>query len=129
MLAHDTTLNTTGNSVVQIQKMLLLCLGRISVWCNANHMLNNPVKSKSRVITTRQKRQLSDLSLRLSLDGQNIENITEKKHTRSRCRQQIPMVSTDRVHMQKHVKNNNCFSFLNCNISTSILENPSTTFS
>ena len=40
-------------------------------------MLNNPVKSKSRVITTRQKRQLSDLPLRLSLDGQNIENATE----------------------------------------------------
>ena len=29
------------------------------------------------VITTRQKHQLSDLSLRVSLDGQNIENVTE----------------------------------------------------
>ena len=40
-------------------------------------MLINPVKTKSRVITTRQKHQLSDLSLRLSLDGQNIQNVTE----------------------------------------------------
>ena len=31
------------------------------------------------VITTRQKHQLSDLSLRLSLDGQNIENVTEHR--------------------------------------------------
>ena len=31
------------------------------------------------VITTRQKYQLSDLSLRLSLDGQNIENVSEHR--------------------------------------------------
>ena len=40
------------------------------MWCNA-------AKTKKMVITTRQKHQLSDLSLRLSVDGQNIENITE----------------------------------------------------
>ena len=69
----------TGKSVVQIQKMLQLCLDRISVWCNSNHMLINPVKTKSMVITTQQKHQLSDLSLRLSLDGQNAENVTEHR--------------------------------------------------
>ena len=42
-------------------------------------MLINPVKTKSMVITTRQKHQLSDLSLRLSFDGQNIENVTEHR--------------------------------------------------
>ena len=31
------------------------------------------------IITTWQKHQLSDLSLRLSLDGQNIENATEHR--------------------------------------------------
>ena len=31
------------------------------------------------IITTRQKHQLSDLSLRLSLDDQNIENVTEHR--------------------------------------------------
>ena len=31
------------------------------------------------IITTRQKHQLSDLSSRLSLDGQNIENVTEHR--------------------------------------------------
>ena len=46
------------------------------MWCNFNHMLINLVKTKSTIITTRQKHQLSDLSLRLSLDGQNIENVT-----------------------------------------------------
>ena len=59
--------------------MLQLCLDRISVWCNVNHMLINPVKTKSMIITTRQKHQLSDLSLKLSLDGQKIENVTEHR--------------------------------------------------
>ena len=77
MLVDDTTLHTTGKSVVQIQKTLQLCLERISVWCDVNHMLINPVKTKSVIIITRQKHQFSDLSLRLSLDGQNIENVTE----------------------------------------------------
>ena len=31
------------------------------------------------IITTRQKHQLSDLSLTRSLDGQNIENVTEHR--------------------------------------------------
>ena len=79
MLADDTTLHTTGKSVVQIQKMLQLCLDRISVLCNVNHMLINPLKTKSMIITTRQTHQLSDLSLRLSSDGQNIENVTEHR--------------------------------------------------
>ena len=77
MLADDTTLHTSGKSVVQNQKMLQLCFDRILVWYNINHMLINPVKTKSMIITTRQKHQLSNLSLRLSLDGQNIENVTE----------------------------------------------------
>ena len=64
---------------MQIQKTLQLRLDRISVWCNVNHMLINPIKTKSMIITTRQKHQLSDLPLRLSLGGQNIENVTEHR--------------------------------------------------
>ena len=79
MFVDDTTLHTTGKSIVQIQKTLQLCLDRISMWCNANHMLINPVKAKSMIITTWQKHQLSDLSLKLSLDGQNVENVTEHR--------------------------------------------------
>ena len=61
----------------KFKKTLQLCLDRISEWCNVNNMLINPVKTKSMIITTRQKHQLSDLTLTLSLDGQNIENVTE----------------------------------------------------
>ena len=59
------------------EKKKKLCLDHIWMWYNANHMLINPVKTKSMLINTRQKHQLSDLSLRLSLDGQNIQNATE----------------------------------------------------
>ena len=79
MLTDDTTLHTTGKSVVQNQKMLQLCLDNISVWCNVKHMLINVIKTKSMIITTQQKHQLSELSLRLPLDGQNIENVTEHR--------------------------------------------------
>ena len=68
--------NTSYN---QIQKMLQLCLDRISVWCNVNHTLIHPVKTNSMIITTRQKYQLSDLLVWLSLDGQNIFNVTEHR--------------------------------------------------
>ena len=106
ILADDTTLHTTGKSVVQIQKTLQLCLDRISVWCNINHMLINPVKTKSMIITTRQKHQLSDLSLKLSVDGQNIENVTEHRllglivDYKFRWQAQTKHI----IIMQKHVK-------------------------
>ena len=125
MLADDTTFHTTGKSGVQIQKTLHLCLDCISVWCNVNNMLINPVKTKSMIITTRQKHQLSDLSLRLSLDGQNIENVTEHRLlglVDKKCRWQAQI-----EHICKTC-NKNCFFFLNCDISsTSIPENSSTT--
>ena len=86
------------------QKTLQLCLDCISVWCNTNHMLNNPVKTKSMVITTQQKHQLSDLLLRLSFDGQNIESVTEHRQlglivdNKFRWQAQI-----EHIIMQKHV--------------------------
>ena len=130
MLADDTTLHTTRKSVVQIQKTLQLCLDRISGWCSVNHMLINPVKTKSVIITTRRKHQFSHLSLRLSLYGQNTENVTEHRllglTVDNKFRWQARI---EHIYICKSMsKNNNCFFFLNCNISsTSIPENSSTT--
>ena len=39
----------------------------------------NPVKTKLIVITTRQRHHISDLSLSLSVDGQNIDNVTKHR--------------------------------------------------
>ena len=71
-------------------------------------MLINPVKTKSMVITTRQMHQLSDLPLRLLVDGQNIENLTEHRllglivDDRFRWQAQI-----EHIIMQKHVNKTN----------------------
>ena len=68
-------------------------------------MLIKPVKTKSMVITTRRNYQLSDLPLRLSLDGQNIENLTEHRllgpivDDKFRWQAQI-----EHIIMQKHLK-------------------------
>ena len=79
IFADDTILHTTEKKSRANSKYSIALLDHISVWCNVNQMLINPVKTKSMIITTRQKHQLSDLSLRLSLDGQNIENVTEHR--------------------------------------------------
>ena len=129
MLADDTTLHTTGKSIVQIKTTLQLCLDRISVWCNTNHMFLNPVKTKSMVLTTRQKHQLSDLSLSLSLDGQNIKTETEHRliglivDNKFRWQAQIEYICKS---MSKN--NHHCFFFFNFNISSiSTPEKSSTT--
>ena len=126
MLTDYITLQTTGKSIVQIKEMLQLCFGRISVWCNTNHMLINPVKTKTMVITTRQKYQLSDLSLRLSLDGQNIENVTE--HRLLSLIVDNNFDGKPRSNIYTKVCQKNYFFFLNCYISaTSTPEKSSTT--
>ena len=77
--------------------MVQICLDRISLWCNTNHILINPVRTKSVVITTRQNHQLSGLSLRLSLDGQNTENVTEHRLLGLIVDNKFPMASPDQI--------------------------------
>ena len=79
------------------------------------------------VITARQKHQLSDFSLRLSLDGHNIENVSEHRllgvivDNKFRWQAQSERIYAKACHK-------NCFFFLNCNISsTSTPEKSSTT--
>ena len=78
ILQNVTCLRMTAHCIQQ-EKALCKFNKRysISVWCNTSHMIINPVKTKSVVISTQQKHQLSGLSLRPSPDGQNIENVTE----------------------------------------------------
>ena len=104
MLVDDTTLHTTGKSVVQIQKTLQLCLDRISVWGNVNYMLISPVKTKSMIITIRQKAPALRLVTETVTGWSEYWKCNWTSPTRSHRRQQIPMASPDRTHMQKHIK-------------------------
>ena len=59
MLADDTTLHTSGKDIMQIRSNMQDSLGQVSNWCDNNHMVINPIKTKSLTIATRQKHQLS----------------------------------------------------------------------
>ena len=104
-------------ALCKYQKTLQLCLDCISVWCNTNHMLNNPVKTKSVVITTQQKHQLSDFN-EIVIWWSKYWKCNWTSPTRSHCWQQVSMASPDRTHNYAKARPKNCFFFLNCNISS-----------
>ena len=72
LLADDTILHTSGKDIMQIRSNMQDWLNQVSSWCDNNHMVINPIKTKSMTIATRQKHQLSPLLLDLVLNG--VEN-------------------------------------------------------
>ena len=54
-------------------------LDQVSNWCDNNHMVINPIKTKSMIIATRQKHQLSPLPLDLVLNGAKIDQVSEHR--------------------------------------------------
>ena len=79
MLADDTTLHTSGKDIMQIRSNMQDSLDQTSNWCDNNHMVINPIKTKSMTITTRQKHQLSPLPLDLVLNGAKIYQVSEHR--------------------------------------------------
>jgi hypothetical protein len=80
MLADDTTLQTSSKNHNDAEIALQEALNDTALWCSTNRMVVNPKKSKSMLITTRQKHQLSTLSLNLTLNGNIIDQVSEHKH-------------------------------------------------
>lgn len=97
MLADDTTLRTQSASLDDIQHSLQLTLTDISQWCSQNNMVLNPSKCKSMVVTTRQKHQLSTLSLDLSINANSIEQVSTHKI--------LGMIIDDKLRWQPHIEN------------------------
>ena len=79
MLADDTTLHTSKKDIMQIRSNMQDSLGQVSNWCDNNHMVINPIKTKSLRIATRQKHQLSPLPLDLVLNGAKIDQVSEHR--------------------------------------------------
>ena len=77
ILAGDTTLHTSGKDILQIRNNMQDSLDQVSSWCDNNHMVINPIKTKSMTIATRQKHQLSPLPLDLVLNGEKIDQMSE----------------------------------------------------
>ena len=79
MLADDTTLHTSGKDIMQIRSNMQHSLDQVSSWCDNNHMVINPIKTKSMTIARRQKHQLSPLPLDLVLNGAKIDQVSEHR--------------------------------------------------
>jgi hypothetical protein len=79
MLADDTTLQTQCSSPAEAELNLQSALNDVSHWCKTNKMILNPRKSKSMLITTRQKHQRSSFSINLLIEGKSIEQVSEHK--------------------------------------------------
>ena len=79
MLADDTTLHPPGKYIMQIRSNMQDSLDQVSNWCDNNHMVINPIKTKSMTIATRQKHQLSPLTLDLVLNGAKIDQVSEHR--------------------------------------------------
>ena len=79
MLADDTTLHTSGKDIMQIRSKMQHSLDQVSNWCDNNHMVINPIKTKSMTIATRQKHQLSPLPLDLVLNGAKTDQVSEHR--------------------------------------------------
>jgi succinate dehydrogenase flavin-adding protein (antitoxin of CptAB toxin-antitoxin module) len=79
LFADDSTLHTSHNRLNEIQTTLQKSINDIVSWCTVNRMVLHPKKSKSMLITTRQKHQLYRLSLDLSIDSIPIEQVNNHR--------------------------------------------------
>jgi hypothetical protein len=95
MLADDTTLQTSNKSQTEVESALQDSLDNAASWCRDNHMALNPTKSKSMLITTRQKHQRAPLKLNLTLNNEPLHQVSEHKH--------LGVVIDDKLRWNAHV--------------------------
>ena len=79
IFADDNSLHTHDRKLEVVNANLQEGLLRIDNWCKRNKMMLNPDKTKSMVITTRQKHQLKPLILDLRLNDKKIEQVESHK--------------------------------------------------
>ena len=79
LFADDASLYTSSPSFDSLRNSLQDGLNNVEKWCNANQMIVHPQKTKSMVVTTRQKQQINQLVLNLRYDLTEIEQVS--KHT------------------------------------------------
>jgi exonuclease III len=79
MFADDNSLHSSGRSIVDVQNSLQNGLDDVQDWCKNNRMVLNPGKTKSMVITTRQKHQRQKLQLKLNIQSTDVQQVREHK--------------------------------------------------
>jgi len=79
LFADDSTLQTSSSDISTINNVLQESILNISDWCNTNRMALHPKKTKSMLITTRQKHQRQSLNLNLMHGAVNIDQVHEHR--------------------------------------------------
>ena len=79
IFADDTTLHSSAKTISDVQSSLQCGLNDISNWCHSNQMVVHPIKTKCMVITSRQKHQLKQLTLTLSVNNTPLEQVHSHK--------------------------------------------------
>ena len=79
LFADDNTLISSGNSVFSITCNLNHALKDLFFWCIANSMMANPIKSKSMLVCTRQKRIKINDQLNLYFDQVLLPQVSSHK--------------------------------------------------
>jgi hypothetical protein len=79
MFADDNSLHSSDKTINQVQNSLQQGLNEVEDWCLKNRVIINPEKTKSMVVTTRQKHQRQKLKLNLTIQSTVIEQVREHK--------------------------------------------------
>ena len=79
LFADDTTIHTCDKDMIKIESSLQHALHEVKTWCDVNKMILHPSKTKSMIVTTRQKHQLAPLALNLAINNVPIERVQEHK--------------------------------------------------
>ena len=79
LFADDSSVHTSSASIETIRSSLQQSLDDIYSWCNNNQMVLHPKKSKSMLITSRQKHQLQPLALNLKLNTEAVEQVSSHR--------------------------------------------------
>ena len=79
LFADDASIHTASKSMSELNVRLQNGLNEVNDWCLKNCMSIHPDKTKSMVITTRQKHQRAPLLLSLSIGTQSIQQVSVHK--------------------------------------------------
>ena len=78
-LQYDKVLHSSNKDCYSLQEDLQLSLNGVEDWCKWNDIIINPLKTKCRLVTARQKGQISPLTLQLTLGQDSVEQVSEHK--------------------------------------------------
>ena len=79
LFADDTTIHNQGKTLHALSSHLQQDIDKLTLWADLNHMSLHAQKSKSMLVTTRQKRQNLNKSLTLKVGDRFLEEVTSHK--------------------------------------------------